>query len=54
MEYTPKDANSIPTGEIASVSCTPFDLQQEKVITKELLDAIEGGVCHESRVAALS
>ena len=34
--YTPVDSTSIPTGEIAPVDGTPFDLRQETVIGKNI------------------
>lgn len=34
--YTPKDADSIPTGEIAPVAGTPMDFRQPKPIGREL------------------
>ena len=40
--YTPKDAESIPTGEIASVEGTPFDLRQWTVISERLSELMSG------------
>ena len=47
--YTPADENSIPTGEIKSVTGTTFDLQKPVKLTKENLAAVEdvtGGYDH--------
>jgi len=35
-EYTPADAALIPTGEVASVSATPFDFRQAKPVGRDL------------------
>ena len=35
-KYTPTDAGSIPTGELASVAGTPFDFRQMKAIGQDL------------------
>ncbi len=43
--YLPVDSTSIPTGELCSVSGTPFDFRKGKSIGKDL-EKIEGGYDH--------
>lgn len=48
-DYTPADADAIPTGEIADVTGTPFDLRKPVRLTKENLaaaDDVVGGYDH--------
>jgi len=41
-EYTPVDSTSIPTGEIASVQGTVFDLREETAMAPEQLAKVDG------------
>ena len=45
MNYTPKDAEGIPTGEIAPVAGTPFDFQEPQTVGSRIQE-VEGGYDH--------
>jgi aldose 1-epimerase len=45
VNYTPKDAEGIPTGEIAPVAGTPLDFQDAEVVGSRIQE-VEGGYDH--------